>query len=286
MDLHTLRFFKCIADEGSFTAASEALNYAQSNLSTQIKNLEDELGTPLFFRNKRGVLLTAKGEQFYAYADRILKLADESIIAVRDDKKARGPLHIGSLEATALGDLPERFSVYHKSCPEVSLSLTTAMNDTLFDMVVNRKLDGAFISSPGGHPALNEIFLKKEELVLTGGTDMQWDNALAILREAPLITFPSDSIFRRRFELLLSSHNFSYGDRMTILNSLAAMILNIIAGLGYGYLPKSIVEPYVEKGIMRTFPMEDPYSLLDIVFIYRRDHIMSPALRYFIEMLI
>ena len=52
MDLHTLRFFLCVADQGSFTAASEALHYAQSNLSTQIKKLEEELNTPLFYRKK------------------------------------------------------------------------------------------------------------------------------------------------------------------------------------------------------------------------------------------
>jgi hypothetical protein len=42
------------------------------------------------------------------------------------------------------------------------LSLVTEMNDTILDMVLNRKLDGGFISSPGEHPSLNEVFLKKE----------------------------------------------------------------------------------------------------------------------------
>ena len=286
MDLHTLRFFKCVADEGSFSAASELLHYAQSNLSTQIKNLEEELGTPLFFRNKRGVTLTAKGEQFYVYADRILRLTEESISAVRDDERARGPLNLGSIEATALGALPELFAAYHKNFPEVMLSLITEMNDSLLSMVLSHKIDGAFISSPGEHPALNEVFLKKEELILVGGAGRSWENAEDILREAPLITFPPDSVFRRRFELLLSSKCCSYANRMTIINSLAAMIVNIVSGLGYGYLPRSIVQPYIEKGVMKSYELEDPYAMLDIVFIYRRDHVMSPAMRYFIEMLI
>ena len=165
------------------------------------------------------------------------------------------------------------------------LSLVTEMNDTILDMVLNRKLDGGFISSPGEHPSLNEVFLKKEELILVGGTETLRENAEDILREAPLITFPSDSIFRRRFELLLSSQGCSYGNRMTIINSLAAMIVNIVSGLGYGYLPRSIVQPYIEKGVMKSYMMDDPYAMLDIVFVYRRDHVMSAAMRYFIEML-
>ncbi len=50
MDLQTLRFFVAAADEGSFSAAAEKLSYAQSNLSNRIKQLEEELGEPLFYR--------------------------------------------------------------------------------------------------------------------------------------------------------------------------------------------------------------------------------------------
>ena len=60
MDLQTLRFFVAAAEAGSFSAAAEDLNYAQSNLSNRIKQLEEELGEPLFYRYRRGVALTAK----------------------------------------------------------------------------------------------------------------------------------------------------------------------------------------------------------------------------------
>lgn len=285
MDLHTLRFFLCVADKGSFTAASESLHYAQSNLSTQIKNMEEELKTPLFYRKKRGVVLTAKGKLFYDYASRILKLTDESVMAVQDQDTARGHLAFGSLEAIALRDLPDLFSSYHKSYPEVTLSLATDMNDVFLDQVLDRTLDGAFIQSPGKHPNLNEIFIKKEELVLVGGIGQHKITAFDILKEAPIITFPQGSIFRRRLEQLMASIEISYGGSFTILNSLAAMIVNIISGLGYGYLPKSIVNPYIDQGIMQEFPLDDPYSELDIVFIYRKDHLMDAAFRYFIDML-
>ena len=59
MDLQTLRFFIAAADTGSFSAAADDLHYAQSNLSNRIKQLEEELGEPLFYRHKRGVSLIA-----------------------------------------------------------------------------------------------------------------------------------------------------------------------------------------------------------------------------------
>ena len=105
--------------------------------------------------------------------------------------------------------------------------------------------------------------------------------AFDILKEAPIITFPQGSIFRHRLEQLMASLELSYSGGFTILNSLAAMIVNIISGLGYGYLPRSIVNPYINQGIMQEFPLADPYSELDIVFIYRKDHLMDAAFLYY-----
>ena len=84
MDFQTLLFFTETARTGSFSAAAENLNYAQSNLSSRIKQLEEELDNSLFYRHKRGVSLTAKGELFYEYALRILDLRDEAVKAIRD----------------------------------------------------------------------------------------------------------------------------------------------------------------------------------------------------------
>ena len=222
---------------------------------------------------------------FYEYADRILRLAEESVTVVQDTETARGRLQIGSLEATALSDLPELISAYHSNYPNVTLSISTDLNDVFLNRVLNRTLDGAFVTTPGPHPELNEIFIKREELVLVGGINQQKESAMQVLREAPLITFPEGSVFRRRLELLLASHKIDYGNRLTFFNSLGAMIVNIVSGLGYGYLPKSIIDPYIDRNVMREYTLHDPYSSLDIVFIYRRDHQMNPAFRYFVDML-
>ena len=285
MDLQTLHFFAEAADAGSCAAAAEKLNYAQSNLSNRIKQLEEELGEPLFYRYKRGVMLTAKGKVFYDYARRILNLTEEAAKAVRDMEHARGKLTLGSLEATALGDLPDLLASYHRQYPDVSLSLQTDMNDVFIEQVLKRELDGAFVSGPLNHPELEECFFKSEKLILVSGNDNRLDNAETILAHAPLITFPEGSVFRRRLELLLTSRSIAYMDRLTVLNSLGAMMANISAGIGCGYLPRSIVQPYLDSGVMAEYPLDDPYSELDVVFLYRRDHVPDAAFRYFLKQL-
>ena len=285
MDLQTLRFFIAIADTGSFSSAAEKLHYAQPNLSNRIRLLEEELGEPLFYRYKRGVSLTSKGLVFYDYVKRVLLLSDEAVAAVRDMDQARGKLMLGSLEATALGDLPNLLSAYRRRCPDVSLSLQTDMNDVFFSQVLTRKLDGAFVSGPVAHPELEERFFKREELILVSGGESPFAGAGRILEDAPLITFPEGSVFRRRLELLLSSRSLSCTDRFTVLNSLGAMIANICAGIGCGYLPRSVVQPYIEKGVITEYPLDDPFSALDVVFIYRKDHIQDAAFRFFLDQL-
>ena len=285
MDLQVLRFFVTVAQEGGFTAASEKLHYAQSNLSTRIRQMEEELGETLFYRNKRGVTLTAKGELFYEYANRILNMSEEAMTAMRDMDHARGSLMIGSIEATALGDLPGLFAEYHRDYPDVKLSLTTDMNDVFVDKVLNREIDGAFVAESPERKELNELFIRKDKLVFVTSTQEEISDIWELLKAAPVITFPEGSIFRRRLELLLASHGIISPSQMIILNSLGAQMVNITSGFGVGYLPESIIGPYASQGLMKTHTLEDAdlFSELNITFIYRKDHIMDAAFRYFLE---
>lgn len=285
MDLQILRFFVASADTGSFSAAAEKLHYAQSNLSTRIAQLEKELETTLFYRYKKGIALTAKGNVFYNYAVRILSLSEEAILAMKDSETARGKLMIGSIEATALRYLPSLLSEYHRKCPDVALSMQTDLNDFLPEKVLNRSIDGAFVTGPVSHPVLEEVPFRIDHLIFVGSAQYNKRQPEDLLRNAPLITFTEGSSFRRRLELLLSSKGIPYADRLTTLNSLGAMIAGISAGIGCGYLPRSVVAPYIESGLMAEYPVDDTFSELDVIFVFRRDHIRDTAFRKFLEML-
>ncbi len=285
MDLQTIRFFVEAAETGSFSAAAESLQYAQSNLSTRMKQLESELGETLFYRDKRGVSLTSKGSTFYEYAKKILQLSDEAVVSMKNMEHACGNLRLGSIEATAFEDLPALLLAYRKDNPDVRLSLKVDLNDVFLKPVLDRALDGAFVAGPVTHPELTSIKLKQEQLVLVGSKTEEGLSSDRILEHAPLITFPEGSVFRQHLELLLSSRNLSWQNRTTYVNSLGAMIATISAGIGFGYLPLSIVESFVRQGVVSVYPFEDPFSDYDVVFIYRRDHVMDAAFRNFIALI-
>ena len=94
MDLAALTIFRAVVRENGVTRAAAKLNRVQSNVTTRIKQLEEQLGTELFIRDGRRLVLTPAGETLLPYAERLLALADEARHAVREDRPS-GRLRLG-----------------------------------------------------------------------------------------------------------------------------------------------------------------------------------------------
>ena len=82
MELSQLRMIKSVAECGSIALAAQHLHCVPSNITTRIKQLENELGTVLFTRAGRGLQISAAGQLFLGYCERILALVDEARRAV------------------------------------------------------------------------------------------------------------------------------------------------------------------------------------------------------------
>src|SRR3982750_2248637 len=94
MDLSDLRVFRAVVREGGVTRAAERLHRVQSNVTTRVRQLEDDLGTTLFVREGKRLHLTPAGQTLLGYADRLLALADEARDAVQDPRP-RGVFRLG-----------------------------------------------------------------------------------------------------------------------------------------------------------------------------------------------
>ena len=106
MDIRSLQYFLAIAREGSVSSAAERLHMTQPPLSRQLKQLEEELGSPLFCREKGGMVLTAKGELLRQYAQNIIRLTQqaEQELAAHPEKLS-GDIHLGAAETCAVAPL-------------------------------------------------------------------------------------------------------------------------------------------------------------------------------------
>lgn len=140
MELSDITHFLAVAEAGGISHASKRLHTVQSNVSTHIKALEDELGVELFRRHARGMALTNAGEAFLPYAERITALLREATQVVGDEAEPTGTLAIGSMETTAGLRLPGVLAAFAAACPRVDFTLATGTTAELIDMVTDRRL--------------------------------------------------------------------------------------------------------------------------------------------------
>lgn len=122
MDFRQLRYFLAVAEELNFTRAALRVGIAQPPLSAQIRALEDELGAPLFTRDKRRVALTSAGEALARHAQRILQQAAraaEEVRAIRDGRL--GVVSVGAVYATIYGLIPSALRRLTRTHPGIAV---------------------------------------------------------------------------------------------------------------------------------------------------------------------
>jgi DNA-binding transcriptional LysR family regulator len=156
MELRHLRYFVAVASELSFSRAAETLLIAQPALSTQIADLEREIGTSLLFRNKRVVRLTAAGAIFLEESRAILAAADSAKErALRASRGEVGELRIGFFAAPIMYILPDLIRGYRAAFPSVAIRMHELTPDRQLTAMVREEIDIGFTRPlPPGHSDL------------------------------------------------------------------------------------------------------------------------------------
>ncbi|MBV8959659.1 MAG: LysR family transcriptional regulator [Actinobacteria bacterium] len=168
MELRQLEYFLAVADEGQFTRAARRLHIAQSAISTSIRALERELGTPLFVRTPRQVRLTAPGEAFLVEARRVLAAAGRAAEAVHEVQGVlRGSLRIAGIATPGVLDQVGLVATFARRHPRVCIHYERATSMASVAALEADRLDLAFVSLPSRLPSgLEAVTLRTEPVVL------------------------------------------------------------------------------------------------------------------------
>ena len=240
IDLDSLDIFCAVVKEGGVVKASASLNRVQSNVTTRIKQLEARLGVALFRRHGRGVALTPEGEVLLQYANRLLRLADETDAHLRSGRPC-GAFRLGSLESTAGARLPAVLSRYHRAYPEVTIELVTGTTGALVRRVTEFELEVAFISEPFTAPGLNTRPVFEEELVLISGRDRPAITHPDALGSCTVIAFATGCSYRKLLEDWIGRARVMPG-RIMEFASYNAIIACVAAGTGVAIVPRSVLK--------------------------------------------
>lgn len=282
MDLTLLNYFYTVAREGSFMAAAEKLDYAQSNLSMRIKQLEEMAGAELLIRGRNGVTLTEKGQVLYSYADKLLALSEEAESAVKGEEYSTGRITITAMESAAVTFLPGLLAKFHKKYPDTSVKVITGTSDAGVRAVLANDTDMAVAVGENSHEDLFSNPLRKEELVLvTDRSDQESD--LKKLLARPLLVFPSGCAYRRVLERMLADYGIAAVHTMEF-TSLGAILASVSAGLGISVFPATALNSFTAGDSLRMISLPEEYKTADIYLIFRRQSAGNRTLRNFIEM--
>jgi DNA-binding transcriptional LysR family regulator len=289
MDFRHLRYFLAVADSGSVAAAARQLHIVQPALSRQIRDLEEELGTPLFSRNARGVELTAAGEQFALDARRLLiDMESARQRALRVAQGSAGTLRIGV--SPTYGWHPEILSHinnFRTRHPDISLYIEPLLAVKQMDALIEGELDGGFFGWRDLRDSRFEaltVFRCGLQLAVPDLPDAPFDvpDRLADLAHRPCVWFDRDAappyydFLIRQCQLAGFSPNIVQlgGDTMTILGLVAA-------GIGYSIVPDTSVHSCPTT--TRLFSHPELTLNYPVEFVWKHDDEFNGPLARFIR---
>lgn len=167
MEIRQLKAFLAIAEAKTFTAGARRVNVTQAAISMQIKQLEDEVGLPLFVRTPRRVIVTEAGEYLMGRARRILREHDSALSEIAELGGAEhGRLRIGSASALfATQQLPQILQHLREKFPNSELGVTSGTSTALIEKIQHGEIDIAFVSFPVDAPNIQTDLLFSDEIV-------------------------------------------------------------------------------------------------------------------------
>ncbi|MGY4155513.1 DNA-binding transcriptional LysR family regulator [Bradyrhizobium sp. USDA 4461] len=281
MDASDLRVFETVVRVGSITKASSILNTVQSNVTTRIHALEDELGVSLLHRHARGVTPTVAGQKLLPYAMRFADLLAEARASVSEVSPPSGKLSVGTLETTAAIRLPPVLARYKEAFPNVEIAIRTGTTQELVEAVLQYKIEGAFVAGLVRHPELIEEVMFPEELFLVGAPNKApLDNLLDT--SLVLLVLKSGCSYRHQLEGILAARGI-VNFRIMELGTIEAIVGLASAGIGISLLPKVVVARAASEGRISAQPLHPTPCRVDTVFIRRADGFFSNSARMLVE---
>lgn len=280
MEFRHLRYFLAVADALHFTKAAEGLPVSQPALSAQIKQLEQEVGVPLFDRVGRSVQLTRAGLIFREHARRALREMELAQVAIAEEEGLqRGALAVGvvqTVNAYLVPDIVGRFSTLH---PQVSLKLDELSGPEIEAGVKSGLLELGIGFVPAGSDRIESQPLFEEDFVLIASPRHHFATRrhlrLASLADEPLVLLPD--IFCARRLLNASFEQVGIVPKVAVeMNSIEGILATVKTSKLATVLPRLSLGLEGNDGL-RGIPLKHPTPRRSLGLLWKKGGYRSGA---------
>lgn len=282
MELRHLRYFVTLADCLSFTRAAERVHVTQSTLSHQIRQLEDEVGQPLFDRIGKRVVLTEAGESFLGYASKALREVDDGLShLMRAGDELTGEVRIGATGTFNISFVPDCLAMFLQRNPTVKVTVEELAADAIGQGLIDASLDVGIAYQPADPTQLwfEPLYTEEMVLVVASGHPLAQRKRVRMveLHRQHLVMLPRDFATRT---LLEECFRASGAEPVVAaeMNAIAPMI-----GLVARTQLATIVSTHAvtPREDVRILPLESPTPVRTPGMLWKRDAKQSAAVRSF-----
>ena len=287
MELRNINTFLHVAEMHIFSRAARELDYSQSAVSSQIAQLEEELGVPLFDRVGKTVRLTDAGQTFLHYARTLLTTAQQAKAALQPAPEARGTLRVAIADSLCSALMPGVLARFHALCPRVEVSFRSGSTQEMQDMLAANRADLAYtfdqpVTSPAFVRLLDEpepcCFLAPAGHPLAGRQGL----TLADLAGQEFLLTERGMSYREALEQLLAARQLTLRPYLELGD--AALLCRLVEdGMGLTFLPQYIMDACLTG---RAVPLEVADCRIEMrrqLFCHKEKWI-TPQMRVFIRL--
>ena len=289
MTITQLGTFLKIAETQSFTSAANLLGYAQSTVTTQIRQLEEELGCPLFDRLGKNVVLTSEGEKLSVYAEQMMQLEREILLEVPAVREPSGTLRLGVSESLCYQRLPRVLMEYKKRYPRIEIQLSFIMHDTFPAQLRKGSLDLVYSLNPAAEvPDLDLLYNRPETLGFYASPSHPLAAKKRViekdLENVPLLLTSHTCSFRK---MLLEDLNLVSVVPQIVLETSSKEILRQFAvnELGIAFMPDMTAEDEVNRGRLKRLDWAGKdFPIFSRIYIHKDKH-LNRSIRELVNMI-
>jgi len=288
MDVKNIITFLRVAELRSFTKAAEEMNYVQSTVTTQIQQLEKELGYPLFERTNRSVALTTFGEAYLPLARKMYQTTQEMYSLNTEAKEMTGTLRVGIVESLFFSDFLRLISLFQAQFPKVVLDFYTGSSVEIVDLIRQNKLDFGCCLAANPSGELLRMFSCPAPVVFVANKNhplvQEKSVSLGAISHENFVLTEEISVYHQILLQMFARHDLEIKVNIR-LKSTRGIVEILKYSDGISFLPEYAVRSEVEKGQLGIIRADIPRQEVSVVVTTRRDKWISPPMEVFLRLL-
>ena len=286
MEIRNIESFLSIVQHKTFTKAAEELGYAQSTITMQIQQLEEELNAKLFDRIGRSVYLTDFGENFLVLAREMYNLSLEMKYLNSEPTMIHGTLRIGTIESFLLSNMNEVLIKFSENYPNIILDIRTGSTMELYDELSKNNFDIVFgIENEISQNKFEKIKLKTIEMsFMTRYSKNLKKMTLKEMEDKLFVLTENESYYNQKLMQIFNEKNLKIKKFIHIQNISA--ILNIIKENDVvAFLPTYVATRYIKNKEISIIDADLEQLTVKVNGYVNKEKWKTPYLIYFIKLI-